>query len=228
MFVLQKTKHRCTSAGVCPEHYRCMRTYCVHVCLYISSLLYNLQEKCVWKTLRLTWLLRSIRPMGRLHFLAPAAFTWVPYGEGFYFYMVAVVSTGFCRRAAVWLPGVSQSVYQSFSHLHTLLSIITSCTFPITPCTLLQLILPISNEISALLVCAFFSPHWTQYEMKPVLCKRVCGRDKRVLSPNMQLGTALTCTQRRLQPGCFVQTRLVYFTSWSNLSLSHTRERFDI
>lgn len=96
--------------------------------------------------------------------------------------MVAVVSMGFCRRAAVWLPGVSQSVYQSFSHLHTLLSIITSCTFPITPCTLLQLILPISNEISALLVCTFFSPHWTQYEMKPVLCKRVCGRDKRVLS----------------------------------------------
>lgn len=147
--------------------------------------------------------------------------------------MPAVQSAKNRVRKTCWLPGVSHSVYQSFAHLHTLFSVVTSCTFPITPFTILQ-ILPISNEISV--VCnaylhLFLCPHRTCYKIKPVLCKHVCATDQCELSLNMQLGAVFTRTQQCMQPAGFTQTRLVWMISYIfqiRDSVVHIREHSDM
>lgn len=118
--------------------------------------------KHVRKTLRLTWL------------PAPSAWradsTSLPQQLLHWLQMERVILDGCCSKHGLLQTGFQEWVtvrVGPFARLRTLFGIVTSCTFPITPFTLLQ-ILRISNEISV--VCngclhLFPCPHWTGYEI---------------------------------------------------------------
>lgn len=231
MYMLKKKAHsfhRCIFAGLYPEHCYCVRTYCVHVCLFVSCLLYNLQRnvfgrRCGWRDALLH------HTDGQTALPSPSNFSigcrWRKL-----FLMVAAVSMGFCRLAS---RSESQRVSVLCPSAHTLQQcyLLNIPNRPLHPPPGIAHFSQNISGVQSLFAPFFLCPHWTHYTIKSVLCKLVCGADQCALLLNLQLGAVFTRTQQCLEPVYFAQIRLVWMVSYVfqlRDSVVHIREHSDI